>query len=76
MRITLVKSKGDSHTLESWATKPTLNRSLKLQPKVNRENRPHAVCKSSELFRHGAISRVSRWKIGRFDSRRHRFIKP
>ncbi len=35
MRITLVKSKGDSHTLEPRATKPTLNRRLKFPPKVN-----------------------------------------
>lgn len=35
MRITLVKSKGDSHTLESWATKPTLDRSLEFPPKAN-----------------------------------------
>ena len=37
MRITLVKSKGDSHTLESRATKPNfiIRRFIKLQPKVN-----------------------------------------
>ena len=29
----------------------------------------HAVCESTKLFRHGAISRYSRGKIGRFDSR-------
>jgi hypothetical protein len=29
------KKQGDSHTLESWATKPTLNRSLEFPPKAN-----------------------------------------
>jgi hypothetical protein len=29
------KKQGDSHTLESRATKPTLNRSLEFPPKAN-----------------------------------------
>lgn len=47
--MTCKNSMERSHTKESRATKPTLNRSLKFPSKV-RENRSHAVCKSKKLL--------------------------
>ena len=54
------KSKERFHTLESWATKPTLKlKVIKLLSKAYVKT-AHAVYESTKLFRHGAISRYSR----------------
>ena len=69
MRITLVKSKGDSHTLEPRATKPTLNRSLKFPPKVNVRTAHMPYAKVVNFLDMERFHEFLDWKIGRFDSR-------
>ena len=68
----LAKKARRLHTLVPRATKPYLNK-FKLLPKAYVKT-AHAVCESTKLLRHGAISRYSRWKIGRFGIESHRLI--
>ena len=65
------KSKAVSHFSTEGDQTQLIN--YKLPTKVC-ENRPCRMRKYKTFFRHGAISRYSRGKFGRFGSRLHRLI--
>ena len=69
MRITLVKSKGDSHTLEPRATKPTLNRRLKFPPKVNVRTAHMPYAKVVNFLDMERFHEFLEGEFGLFDSR-------
>ena len=71
MRITLVKSKGDSHTLESRATKPNfiIRRFIKLQPKVNVRTAHMPYAKVVNFLDMERFHEFLEGEFGLFDSR-------